>query len=459
MDLLDGYKLLQQGAEALTLVEEQGICIDLEYCKEKLEWLDHKLQQSELRLRRSELGQAWLSRYGDAWKHGSPQQLQHILYVDMRVKPFKQSDGGGDSTDAESLRQTGVDGINHLLQMRRYKKAKDVLSGLVRYSINGKIHPSFMLHTVQTYRSSSAEPNLQNVPVRDKEIMDICRRAFVPSPGNILVEIDFSGIEVGIATTYHKDPVMIKYLQDDSSDMHADMAGDIFQLPKFNEPLKSLEGGYSLRQASKNGFVFPEFYGDFFVPCAFNIACTWCKLPQQGIWKPSDGIVFNGKTMGEHLISKDIDSLDAFTSHMEKVEKHFWGVRFKVYNDWRKSWYARYQKRGEFEMKTGFKVSGVLSKNQVINYPVQGSAFHCLLWSLIQLVKSMKGWKSKVIGEIHDSALIDVHPDEFVDLIGLAQMICTVDLPREWKWITVPMRVEVAASEVGGNWSEMKAVA
>lgn len=109
-------------------------------------------------------------------------------------------------------------------------------------------------------------------------------------------------------------------------------------------------------------------------------------------------------------------------------------------------------------MKTGFKVSGVLAKNQVINYPVQGSAFHCLLWSLIQMVKRLKDWRSKVIGEIHDSMLLDVHPDEISDVIALAQQICTVDLLKTWSWITVPLRIEIASSQIDGHWAEMKAI-
>ena len=459
MEMIDAYRLLQQGAETLTLVEEQGFPIDLEYVREKLAWIDAKLVQSELRLKRSGLGQAWIARYGEAWKHSSVPQLRSILYADLHAKPFRYSEGGEESTSEESLRQTGVDGIEHLLRIRRYKKAQDVLKSLLRYEIDGRIHPSFLLHTVQTYRSSSAAPNLQNIPIRDREIMEICRRSFIPSPGNVLLEIDFSGIEVAIATTYHKDPVMMDYLNDTNSDMHGDMAREIFHLPRLNQKLKDMEGGYVLRQASKNGFVFPEFYGDYYIPCAFNIACSWCKLPQNGMWKQTDGVVFNGKTIASHLAEHDIDSLDSFTSHMEKVEQDFWTKRFKVYNAWRKNWYTRYQRKGQFEMKTGFIVSGVLGKNQVINYPVQGAAFHCLLKSMIELVKQMKGWRSKVIGEIHDSMLVDAHPDEVNDIVALSQQICTVDLVKEWPWIVVPMRIEVASSQVNGYWSEMHGVA
>jgi len=454
---LEAYRLLQAGAEALSFVEEAGVCVDTDYCREELVGVDRRLFRSEVRLKHSPLGKAWIQRYGSAWRHSSVAQLRHILYQDMHAQPFKASEGGSESTDEESLRQTGVDGVEHLLELRRWKKARDVLVSFVRYATQGRMYPSFLLHTVATYRSSSADPNLQNVPHRDKEVMDVCRRAIKPSPGNLLLEIDFSGIEVAIAACYHQDPTMIAYLNDTSSDMHGDMAKELFLLPRFNTPYKEIEGWYTVRQASKNGFVFPEFYGDYYINCAFNIACSWCKLPQNGIWRPDQGASFAGKPLGEHLLSRDIDSLDAFTNHVQRVERNFWERRFKVYNQWRKDWYASYQRTGEFEMKTGFRCSGVLARNQVVNYPVQGAAFHVLLFTLIKLVERLRGMQSRVIGEIHDSAIIDVSPPELDRIIAMAQEIATVEVPREWRWITIPLRIEVARSAIDGNWAEMEA--
>jgi DNA polymerase I-like protein with 3'-5' exonuclease and polymerase domains len=461
MNQLDAYRLLQAGAEALSFVEQAGFCVDTDYCREQIAIIDRKLVRSEHRLRTSKLGRAWQAKYGMKWSHTSVPQLRHVLYTEMRVKPFKKSEDDNESTNEESLRQLGgeVDGIDHLLQLRRWKKARDVLSSFIRYAIDGRMYPSFLLHTVTTYRSSSADPNLQNVPKRDKEIMDICRRALKPSPGHILVEIDFSGIEVAIAATYHKDPTMLTYLNDPKSDMHSDTAKELFILPRLNSALKDIDGGGTLRQASKNGFVFPEFYGSWYEECAFNLACTWLKLPQNSAWRADQGAVFNGRPIGAHLLSHDIDNLDSFTDHVRKVENDFWNRRFRVYNQWRKDWYADYQEKGRFGMQTGFECSGVMLRNQVINYPVQGSAFHILLRTLIKLVAALRGWSSRVIGEIHDSAILDVAPAELDEVIAIAKRIATVEVPAEWRWITVPLRVEVAKSQIDGNWADMEVVA
>ena len=256
-----------------------------------------------------------------------------------------------------------------------------------------------------------------------------------------------------IKNCYHKDPTMLEYLRNPKSDMHGDMAVQIYRLRE--EQRKAPNFKEILRQSSKNGFVFPEFYGDYYGNCAVNMACNWLKMPQAGRWRDSDGQEFDGRPMGFHLRDVGLCSLIDFTEHMEAVEKHFWNKRFKVYNQWRKDWYASYQKSGTFEMKTGFTCAGLFAKNQVINYPVQGSSFHSLLWVLIRLVQRLKGWKSGVIAEVHDSALIDVHPDEFDEVLALCYELVE-DLRREWTWLIAPMSIEAKAGGIDAPWADIK---
>lgn len=460
VELIDSYQLLHDGALALATVERAGIGIDVEYCREKVEWVNEQSSRSERRLRSSELGRAWLSRFGSSAKFGSGPQLQAILYADLGVKPFKQTAAGEDSVDEESLRQTEVEGIDHLLRLRSLKKMSDVLGQFLRYQIDGRVYPSFHLHTVTTYRSSSSDPNLQNIPARDKEQMDVCRRAIVPSPGNVLLEVDFSGIEVAIAACYHKDPAMLAYLRDPSSDMHSDAAKVLFFLERYSIPdLKKKEGFSSiLRQAGKNGFIFPEFYGDYYEPCAQSIACGWCKLPRIGDWTDDDGAIFDGQPIARHLRRHSVLGLVDFTEHVKEAEDWLWKKRFPVYYKWRQDWYARYQRRGIFRMMTGFECSGAMGRNEATNYPVQGAAFHVALKTIILVVARMRGWASRMIGQVHDSLLFDAAPSEVPAIVEMVRRIAAEELPRIWPWIIVPLRVEAKVSEVGGSWAKMTVV-
>ena len=65
-----------------------------------------------------------------------------------------------------------------------------------------------------------------------------------------------------------------------------------------------------------------------------------------------------------------------------------------------------------------------------------------------------ENWDSRLIGQIHDSILLDVHPDELEHVIETVRRVATVELPKMWKWIIVPLAVEVDVSPVDGSWAD-----
>jgi DNA polymerase I-like protein with 3'-5' exonuclease and polymerase domains len=144
--------------------------------------------------------------------------------------------------------------------------------------------------------------------------------------------------------------------------------------------------------------------------------------------------------------------------HVKEVESDFWDNRFGVYGQWKKDMYEEYLKTGYMDSFTGFKYIGNFRRNQVINFPVQGSAFHCLLWSVIQLEKMLrKGWKSRLIGQIHDSVIAEVHKDELQDFLGKSMKIMCKDTMKHYEdWLIVPLEVEAEVSPVGRSWYDKK---
>ena len=319
------------------------------------------------------------------------------------------------------------------------------------YDIEVEKYHNFIVNQICVHNSSE-RINFQNIPKRDKEAMEITRKAIFPKPGHQLLEIDYSGVEVRIGECYHHDPVMRKYIEDPTTDMHGDMACQIFILDKLD---KSISSHKMMRQAAKNGFVFPQFYGDYYINCAENIACKWCGL-SKGRWKEGKGIEHEGKHISDHLIAHGINSFDRFTEHIKKIEDDFWNRRFKVYNRWKDKWWKEYQKNGFVSMYTGFRCSGIMRKNECINIPIQGSAFHCLLWSFIQVDKISReqNWKSRLIGQIHDAMVLDVHPDELDMVASTVHKVTCEDLSKHWSWINVPLEVEAEVCPVDGSWNE-----
>jgi DNA polymerase I-like protein with 3'-5' exonuclease and polymerase domains len=110
-------------------------------------------------------------------------------------------------------------------------------------------------------------------------------------------------------------------------------------------------------------------------------------------------------------------------------------------------------------MLTGFRCAGVFKKNEAVNYPIQGAAFHCLLWALIELNDWLRarGMQSLIVGQIHDSMILDCTVSELYDVLARVQKIITKYLPRAWDWICVPLTVEIEGSEK--NWFEKKPLA
>lgn len=322
------------------------------------------------------------------------------------------------------------------------------------YDIEVEKYHNFFANEICVHNSSNS-PNFQNIPVRDEEVMQLCRGALFPRPGHQLLEIDFKAIEVGINACYNKDATLVKYVSNLKSDMHGDMAEQIFKIDKID---KSNSFHKKIRYATKNAFVFPEFYGSYYKNCAVNLACTWGKLPQSK-WALGQGIkIDEAFSLSDHLISKDINSFKAFEAHLKVIEKDFWEVRFPDYAEWKERWWRVYKKYGYFDTLTSFRCSGIMGKNDVTNYPAQGSAFHCLLYTLITLDKVIQKEKldSRIIGQIHDSVIIDTHPDELEYITKTANRIASVDLPAHWKWIIVPMNIETELAPIDGSWSEKK---
>ena len=184
---------------------------------------------------------------------------------------------------------------------------------MLREVEEGFLHPFFDLHKARTYRSTSAAINFQNIPVRDPEIAEVIRTAFIARDGHQLVEIDLSGAEVCVSACYNKDPNLIKEVIDPERDMHRDMAAACFKL----DPQDVTK---MMRYCGKNKLVFPQFYGSYFAQCA---PALWDSIQQFGF-------AHNGKSLYDHLAKHGIHEMGAckgkpkagtFEAHIRDVER------------------------------------------------------------------------------------------------------------------------------------------
>lgn len=451
----DAYHLFHEGTMALARAEVAGIRADEAYFKRTIESQTQAIADCKLALSKTKLGLVWKKVYGNTVKYSSGDQLRVILYQYLKLEAPTQTENGTPAVDEPTLVQLKkkVAGIDELLKLRKMEKITNTyLEGFRSSIVNGFIHPIFNLTTVKTYRSSSNNPNFQNIPKRDKDLMRLIRSGLFARFGHQLVEVDFSGLEVSIAACYHQDPTMLKYLLRDDTDMHGDISQLCFFLSDYTKAKYS-----HVRSAIKNSFVFPQFYGDYYGNCAKGL-CEWLDLPKSGRFDGKGWMMPNGKPIGTHMHNNGITGFDKFLDHLQKMEDDLWQVRFKVYAKWKEAHYASYLKNGYVDSFTGFRCWGPMSKNDAINYPVQGAAFHCLLWSFIQVQKIAiaEKWDSRLIGQIHDALIADVHPDELHHVLSTINRVCTVDLPKAWDWICIPLKIEAEVTDIDGSWADIK---
>ena len=447
----EAYDLLHDGILALQRAESVGLRLDLDYCERKNRSLTKQIMYLEKKFAESELGVLWKRTHRGNTNHGSGDQLAHLLYKVMKIKSTKLTTGGSrGSTDEDTLKKLGIPELDHFLKVSKLKKLRDTyLGSFLREQVDGVIHPNFNLHLVKTFRPSTDHPNFANVPKRDYESMKLCRGAIFPRIGHQFLSGDFSGIEVKMACCYAEDPRLIKDVN--AGDMHLDMAVEIFKLDGLD---KGHKGEGRLRQGAKNGFVFPQFYGDYWgnnVPSLLE----WAK----------ESTLKNGKTAWEHLQNKKLIVLDkngniknkaAFEKHVQQVEDNFWNVRYKVYSRWKKKWWAQYQKRGYIEMFTGFRCGGaVMRQNECNNAAFQGSAFHCLLWTIIELdrIQQYRGWDSRIVNQVYDEIMVDAAPAETKKVARQIVKTATKDLPEHWPWIIVPLGIDIESGGVDEAWN------
>lgn len=456
----EGARLLfHNGVKALSLAEIAGIHIDTALLDRNLQKLETFCKDQLALIRDDPDVKGWIkAKKGGSFSPVSEANISSLLdYKGISVERKKTSSGKS-STDKEALKSL-VDVLpvaKAILEYRRKKKALDSLRDIKRETVDGFLHPFFNLNSVQSYRGSSDSINFQNQSARDKEMAELIRSCFIPRKGNVLIETDFKGAEVSIAACYHKDPAMIRELLT-GYDAHRTEASKIFFLDEADV-------AKTVRYCAKNMFVFPQFYGAKWSLCAPTL---WAAMTSMKLTTP------DGTPMREHLKQNGIFKLkssryakdgspldtDCFERHIWKLERIMWDQHYPDYAAWKEEWWRAYCKTGGFDMLTGFHCEGHYWKNEVINFPPQGTAFHCLLWSFIEITKWLGRTRragSHLVGQIHDSIIADIKEEHKEDYIQQVQQTMTKDLPAFWTWIVAPIPVEI--DEAPTNWFQKTSV-
>ena len=207
----------------LARMEQAGFLVDRKALYDFGESLTSSIEQ---------LQQSIWALAGEPFNIQSPKQLGSILFERLMLPAGKKTKTGWSTNAAVLDKLRGKHPIiEQILDYRTLTKLKSTYAdGLLKeISADGRIHTNFQMTVTATGRLSSTEPNLQNIPVR-RELGAQIRKMFVASPGKVLVDADYSQIELRLLAHIANDETMIAAFRS-GEDIHAVTASQVFGVP------------------------------------------------------------------------------------------------------------------------------------------------------------------------------------------------------------------------------------
>lgn len=393
-------------APVLAAMEMEGMRIDPAQLQHSSEQLGKQIEVVKNRID---------TTIGRSINLNSPRQLGDLLFGEMKLmaKP-KKTRTGQYVTDEETLRKLRPVSplVNDILEYRELAKLKGTyLDALPRYisAKDGRIHSTLQQMVTATGRLASQNPNLQNIPVRS-EAGKLIRRAFIArDQAYSILSADYSQVELRLMAALSGDPSMIEAFRE-KRDIHAETAAKLYGIPR--EHVTS-----DMRRAAKT-VNFGIIYGISAFGLSQRLDCTRSEAASliesyftqfPGVKKFMDQLVENARAKGyaETLCGRRRPLPDLNNSN--------------------------------FNLRAA-------AERTAINTPIQGSAADMIKIAMIRVASLLKGRRSRLIMQIHDELLIDLHKDEAIELTPLIcnAMSSAMPLPHN-----VPLEVEANAAD---NW-------
>lgn len=353
---------------------------------------------------------------GEEFNINSPKQLGEVLFDKLNLPVIKKTKTGY-STDVEVLEK--LIGQHEIIEkILKYRKLVKLMStyidGLIEVvdKKTSKIHSTFNQTVTNTGRISSTEPNLQNIPVKTEEGREI-RKAFISEDGYVLVDGDYSQIELRVLAHISKDPKLIEAFYSDE-DIHTKTASEVFNVPK--EEVTPL-----LRSRAK----------------AVNFGIIY-------------GISDYGLSKDLNISRKEAKTyIDSYLNNYEMVKKYMRDIVEKGKND---GYVETIMNRRRYvpELKSkNFSVRG-FGERVAMNTPIQGSAADIIKIAMVNVYNELKrrNLKSKLILQVHDELIIQAHKEEADMVVDLVKYIMENSVK-----LSVPLKVDI---KVGDSWYESK---
>ncbi len=389
--------------EVLRRMETTGIRVDLEF----LESLS-----ARYRARITELEAAIHESVGESFNINSTPQLRRVLFERLGLSPSRRTRTGF-STDADVL--AGLAGehpvVDRLLEYRRLVKLQgtyvETLPRLV-HPETGRVHTSFNQAVASTGRLSSSDPNLQNIPIRTEEGREI-RRAFVAEPGWVLVDADYSQIELRI--------------------------------------LAHLSGDRALREAFEAGADIHRMTAARVLGVDPDDVTDAMRARAKAV---NFGVIYG---MGARALARslgiEVDEArrfidDYFASH--PGVRRFIDETIRRARDEKAAWTLLGRVRRLPDIDSTHGRARAFAERVAVNTPVQGTAADIIKLAMLEVNRALdeRRMRARMLLQVHDELLLEAPEDEVDDAVALVR-----ECMEGAVTLDVPLRVDVGT---GRTW-------
>ncbi len=361
------------------------------------------------------LEQSIYDMVGETFNINSPKQLGAILFDKLQLPHGKKTKTGW-STNAEVLEKLRYEApiVDKVLEYRQYAKLKSTYAdGLLRaVSPDGRVRTSFQMTVTATGRLSSTEPNLQNIPTRT-ELGSEIRRLFIAGDGNVLVDADYSQIELRLLAHMAGDEAM-QHAFLSGADFHTVTAARVFHVPEA-------EVTHQMRSRAK----------------AVNF-----------------GIVYG---MSAFSLSQDIhvtvaeakDYMERYFATYPGVKQYMTGiVETAKAQGYVETLYHR--RRALPELKSANFVQRSFGERVALNMPIQGTAADIMKLAMIRVYDRLRreNLQARLIMQVHDELIVECPEAERETVEKL--------LRQEMEQVAALAVPLTAEAHSGKNWLEAK---
>ena len=389
-------------------MEKQGVCVNMQ-----------ALDEFSVKYKRelNELVEKIYLLAGEQFNVNSTQQLGKILFEKLHIADGakKTKESKNYKTTAEELEKYADrhEIVRLLLRYRKIQKINSTyIEGFRPLVVNGKVHTTYNQSNTQTGRLSSMNPNLQNIPIRTEEGREL-RKLFTASKGNVLIDADYSQIELRLLAHFSGCKELIEAYCE-GKDIHAITASQVFGVP-LNEVTSQMR-----RDAKAVNF------GIIYGISAFGL----------------------GNDLGIST-RKAQEYIDKYFETYSDVKAYMNGnVEQATKNGYVETLFGR--RRVINELKASNYNVRSFGERAAMNMPLQGSSADIIKLAMINVMQKLKdgGYKAKLVLQVHDELVIDCPENEKDKVAKLLQeeMENAVSL-------RVPLTVEVG---IGKTWFDTK---